>query len=151
MIGTARGYAHFTEIRQPPQRVFAAFTEPAQLALWYAVEAIVEPRQGGMFRVRLKDSRVRDATLDVWDPGRRLRLIYLADPLLPPNDAGPLVEDVLFDVKAGTTVVRVLGNGVPASREWDAEFRWLGRAWIYWLDGLKHLLEAEPSRSATRR
>ena len=151
MIRTPRGYAHFVEIRQTPARVFAAFTEPAQLTRWYGVEATVEPRQGGMFRVRLKDKRVRDATLDVWDPDRRLRLIYLADSALPTNEDGPLVEDVLFDLKAGATVVRVLGNGFPAGREWDTEFRRLRSAWIYWLDSLKHLLEAEQPRSATMR
>ena len=82
---------------------------------------------------------------------RRLRLIYLADSALPTNEDGPLVEDVLFDLKAGATVVRVLGNGFPAGREWDTEFRRLRSAWIYWLDSLKHLLEAEQPRSATMR
>lgn len=151
MTRPPRGYAHFIEIHQPATRAFAAFTEPDLLARWYGVEATVEPRQGGMHRVRLKDGRVRDATLDVWDPGRRLRLIYMPDPLRPPNEAGPLVEDVLFDTKPAATIVRVLGNGVPATPEWDAEFRWLRHAWIYWLDGLKHLLDGEQPRAAKRR
>jgi uncharacterized protein YndB with AHSA1/START domain len=143
MSPKARGYAQFVEIRQPPERVFAAFADPRQLEAWYAVEASVEPRLGGRLRVRLKNGRVRDATIDVWDPARRLRLIYMPDPSLPASTAGPIVEDVLFDVKPGRTVVRILGHGVPSEREWDPHFLALRRGWAFWLHSLKKLLEAE--------
>jgi uncharacterized protein YndB with AHSA1/START domain len=150
MTQTPRGYAQFVEIRQPPERVFAAFTDPAQIERWYAIEASVDPRSGGTFRVRLRDGQVRDATIDIWDPGRRLRLIYMPDARLPKPGGGPLVEDVLFDVKPGRTVVRVLGNGVPGEREWDAYFVWLRRGWTYWLHALKTMLEAELPPAAAR-
>ncbi len=138
-----RGYAQFVEIRQPPERVFAAFADPLQLAGWYAAEASVEPRRGGRLRVKLANGRVRDATIDVWDPGRRLRLIYMPDATLPASATGPIVEDVLFDVKPGRTVVRILGNGVPGEREWDPHYLALRRGWAYWLHSLKKLLEAD--------
>ena len=139
-----RGYAQFVEIRQPPERVFAAFTDPAQLTRWYAAEASVEPRRGGRLCVTLANGRVRDATIDVWEPARRLRLIYMADPTLPSSATGPIVEDVLFDSKEGRTVVRVLGNGVPGEREWDPHFVLLRRGWTYWLHALKRFLEGDP-------
>jgi uncharacterized protein YndB with AHSA1/START domain len=142
MPSPARGYLQSIEIAQSPARVFKAFTEPLLLTRWYALEATVEPRQGGRLWVRLKEGRVRDATIDVWEPGRRLRLIYLNDPELPAG--GPVVEDLMFDAKDGGTVVRVLGGGVPGGREWDQEFRWLRRGWAYWLDGLKRLLDHPP-------
>ncbi|MBS0394266.1 MAG: SRPBCC domain-containing protein [Proteobacteria bacterium] len=144
MSEKARGYAQFIEIRQPPERVFEAFADPLQLTRWYAVEASVEPRRGGQLRVKLRDGRVRDATIDVWDPARRLRLIYMPDPTLPSSTTGPLVEDVLFDVKPGVTVVRVLGNGVPGERNWDPHFLALRRGWAYWLHALKRYLEPGP-------
>jgi uncharacterized protein YndB with AHSA1/START domain len=137
-----RGYLQSVEIAQTPARVFKAFAEPLLLTRWYATEASVEPRAGGTFRVRLRDGRVRDATIDIWEPARRLRLIYMTDPGLPAG--GPVVEDVVFDVKGTGTVVRVLGSGVPGERDWDAEFLWLRRGWAYWLDSLKHLLENPP-------
>ena len=151
MKKSVRGYAHFINIAQPPDRVFAAFTGKQPLERWYAVEATIECRPGGRFRVRLKDGRIRDATIDVWDPGRRLRLIYMPDrggPVPATVAAGPLVEDVLFDVKDGGTVVRVLGTGVPQEREWDNYLRWLRTAWGYWLAELKRLLEAPPPPAA---
>ncbi|HUO96281.1 MAG TPA: SRPBCC domain-containing protein [Steroidobacteraceae bacterium] len=143
MTKKARGYAQFVEIRQPPKRVFAAFEDPAQLAAWYAKEASIEPRKGGRLCVKLGNGKVRDATIDVWDPGRRLRLIYMPDPTLPASVTGPIVEDVLFDVKDGKTVVRILGNGVPGEREWDTHFVALRRGWAYWLHSLKRFLEAD--------
>jgi len=143
MSKKARGYAQFVEIRQPPKRVFAAWEDPAQLAQWYASEATIEPRKGGRLLVKLANGRVRDATIDVWDPGRRLRLIYMPDPTLPASATGPIVEDVLFDVKDAKTVVRILGNGVPGEREWDTHFVALRRGWAYWLHSLKRFLEAD--------
>jgi uncharacterized protein YndB with AHSA1/START domain len=140
-----RGYAYFVNIAKPTERVFSAFTSKESLERWYAVEASVEPRSGGRFRVRLKDGRVRDATIDVWEPGRRLRLIYMPETgaKVPQTTAGgPLVEDILFDAKDGNTVVRVLGAGVPDEREWDNYLRWLRSAWGYWLAELKRLLES---------
>jgi uncharacterized protein YndB with AHSA1/START domain len=142
MSSRARGYAQFVEIRQPPERVFAAFADPRELEAWYATEASVEPRRGGRLRVKLGNGRVRDATIDIWEPGRRLRLIYMPDATLPASATGPIVEDVLFDVKPGRTVVRIMGNGVPGERDWDTHFVALRRGWAYWLHRLKKYLEA---------
>jgi len=139
MPSAPRGYHQSIEIAQTPSRVFKACTEPLLVTRWYGTEATIEPRLGGTYRVRLRDGRVRDASIDVWEPARRLRLIYLTDPRLPPG--GPLVEDLVFDVKNGNTVVRVLGSGLPATRDWDAELLSLRRGWTYWLDSLKKLLE----------
>ena len=79
---------------------------------------------------------------DVWEPARRLRLIYMPDATLPASGTGPIVEDVLFDVKPGRTVVRIMGNGVPGEREWDPHFLALRRGWAFWLHALKRHLEA---------
>jgi len=38
------------QIQAPPEQVFAALTEPAQLKAWFADEVDVEPRVGGAFR-----------------------------------------------------------------------------------------------------
>jgi uncharacterized protein YndB with AHSA1/START domain len=146
MSTSMRGYAQFVNISGSPERAFNAFTDKDTIVRWYGVEATVEPRRGGMFRVRLSDGRVRDATIDVWDPGRRLRLIYMPDtgaPVPSTLASGPIVEDVLFDAKPGRTVIRVLGSGVPDSREWDNYLKWLRTGWTYWLNQLKRLIEAE--------
>lgn len=144
MSSKPRGYAQFVEIRQPPERVFEAFASAREVMRWYATEAVVEPRRGGRFYVKLANGRSRDATVDVWEPGRRLRLIYMPDPALPASTTGPIVEDILFDVKPGLTVLRVLGNGVPGERAWDPHFLALRRGWAFWLHSLKRVLEGGP-------
>jgi uncharacterized protein YndB with AHSA1/START domain len=143
MTRAARGYAQFVEIQRPPGRVFSAFTSKEQLESWYAAEASVEPRSGGSLRVRLKDGRTRDALIDVYDQDRRLRLIYMPDPAMPPAGGGPIVEDVLFDPKVASTMVRVLGSGVPGEQEWDAYYAWLRTGWVYWLQMLKRSLHTD--------
>ena len=145
MSKETRGYAQFIEIQRPPARVFSAFTSKEWLERWYAAEASVDPRRGGTLRVKLRDGTVRDAILDVYEQDRRLRLLYMPDAALPPlpKGTGPMVEDVLFDLKPGRTVVRVLGAGVPAARDWDKYFSWLRQGWTYWLHSLKRTIEAD--------
>ncbi|HXQ64035.1 MAG TPA: SRPBCC domain-containing protein [Steroidobacteraceae bacterium] len=146
MTKAVRGYAQFVQIQRPPSRVFSAFTSKEQLERWYAAEASVEPRRGGALWVRFKDGKTRDALIDVFDQDRRLRLIYMPDPAMPPMPpagGGPIVEDVLFDPKGANTMVRVLGAGVPGEREWDAYFIWLRAGWTYWLHTLKLTLQAD--------
>ena len=143
MSKATRGYAQFIEIQRPPARVFGAFTSKEWLERWYAAEASVDPRKGGTLKVKLRDGSVRDAILDVFEQDRRLRLLYMPDPALPPLPNGPMTEDILFDLKPGRTVVRVLGAGVPGSRDWDTYFSWLRQGWTYWLHSLKRTIEAD--------
>ena len=77
MLSAPRGYLQSVEITQTPAHVFMACTEPLMVTRWYGPEATIEPHTGGAYRVRLRDGRVRDALIDVWEPGRRLRLIFL--------------------------------------------------------------------------
>ena len=143
MTKAARGYAQFIDISCLQAQAFLAFTSKQQLERWYAKEATVDPRQGGSLKVRLRDGKLRDATIDIYEQDRRLRLIYMPDHSLPMTPgAGPIVEDILFDLKPGRTVVRVLGNGVPDQTEWNAYFLWLRQGWAYWLHGLKKMIES---------
>jgi uncharacterized protein YndB with AHSA1/START domain len=149
MTNAARGYAQFIDIDQPPGRVFLAFTRKELLERWIALEASVDARRGGSLRLKLRDGRVRDAVIDVYEPDRRLRLIYMPDRSLPSTPgSGPLIEDVLFDAKRSHTVVRVMASGVPEGPQWDAHVAWLRQAWAYWLHSLKRFVEAPPAPAA---
>ncbi len=41
------------EIAAPIERVYAMFTDPAQLVRWIGIRAMLEPRPGGQFRFEL--------------------------------------------------------------------------------------------------
>ncbi len=147
-----RGYAQFVEVHADAARAFAACTDEHWLRRWYAREAHVDPRRGGAFRVVTRDGRRREATVDIWDPGRRLRLIYVPEPEVLSLDAdgvGPVTEDLLFDPRGDRTVVRVLGSGVPDAREWDRYYSRLRLGWAYWLHELKAALDGDATKEAS--
>jgi len=123
-----RGYAHHVAIEVPAERVWEALTHPPTIVRWYADRASVEPRPGGRFFVEHKDRGARDAQIDVFEPNRRLRLVYLKSPGSPPSDTA-LVEDFLLDSKEASTVLRILGSGVPDTREWDPIYARLRLGW----------------------
>jgi hypothetical protein len=58
----------------------------------------------------------------VFEPPRRLRLLYLPPPHLPGFDDA-VVEDFLLEDTDGSTIVRLLGSGLPTQEEWDQHYR----------------------------
>lgn len=145
---STRGYAQVVTIGVDAATAWRACTDADWLRRWYAIDAMVEPRRGGRWRMRRRDGATSEAIIDVWDVGRRLRLIYLTAPaggVLV--DGSPLVDDLLFDMRGDEAVVRVLGSGVPVGPEWDRAYVVLRQSWAYYLRELKKVLEepgAEP-------
>jgi uncharacterized protein YndB with AHSA1/START domain len=115
------GYAHRVDIAALPGQVWTSLTDQKVLARWMGPDARIKPREGGSFFVTLVPGLTREALIDVFDAPRRLRLIYLAPPELPPFD-GAVVEDFLLDPHEGHTILRLLGSGIPDSPGWDAHF-----------------------------
>jgi len=122
MAPRTRGFAHRIDIVAAPLQVWQAFTVPALLPLWMGADARVTPRQGGNWVATVAPGLERDALIDVFEPPRRLRLIYLPLPGLPGFD-GAVVDDILLDSEeGGHTIVRLLCSGVPDLPEWNPVF-----------------------------
>lgn len=146
---STRGYAQMIRIAAPAARAWSACTQASGLGLWYATDALVDPRPGGRWRMRRRDGALCEATIDVWDERRRLRLIYLTPPAGAAIVGGAtLVDDVLFDERDGQALIRVLGSGVPSARDWDEPYVHLRQAWAYYLGELKRALEGAPGADA---
>ena len=118
MAGKTRGYAHRVDIAAPRTRVWTALVEPKLLARWYGPGAEVRPREGGSFDSTLDPGIPRQASIDVFEPGRRLRLVYLPPPGRPAHD-GAIVDDYLLEPEGTSTVVRLLGSGIPHEDDWN--------------------------------
>jgi len=118
VAGKTRGYAHRVDIAAPRTRVWTALVEPKLLARWYGPGAEVRPREGGSFDSTLDPGIPRQATIDVFEPGRRLRLVYLPPAGLPAHD-GAIVDDYLLEPEGTSTVVRLLGSGIPHEDDWN--------------------------------
>ena len=135
-----RGYAHRVDIDADAQVVWRAFTEEPQLARWCCPGAELQPRQGGLFRARVDRVTELEAHIDVFEPGRRLRLIYLPNPQLPPADS-VITDDFMLDAVAAGTIVRLLGSGIPSASGWDTQYWRLRTSWLQALNRLKILIE----------
>ncbi len=140
MSDRERGYAHRVDIRVDVQQVWRALTETEQLTRWCSPAADISARKGGLFRASVDRVTEFEAHIDVFEPGRRLRLIYLPSPALPRAQT-VMVDDFILEPVPGGTIVRLLGSGVPATLEWDTQYRRLRTSWQQAIVRLKVLLE----------
>ena len=140
-----RGYAHLVELHVPLARVWHALIDPRLMRIWSGKEAEVDPRKNGLYRLGPLSAGGREAHIDIIDHRRRLRLIYLPDPNMPPCDS-VLVDDFLLDVKQGEKMVslRLLGSGIPENEEWDRAYVKIRKGWERYLARLKNTLENPP-------
>lgn len=135
-----------TEIAAPAEAVWRALTEAEQLASWFATDVQVEPGVGGRIMVSWGGSSAYGSRIQVWEPGRHLRLIDQdADPA-----AGipvPVAQDYHIEAKGGgTTVLRFVHSGFSKDAQWDEMFDTMSSGWRYFFFNLKFLLERHGGR-----
>ena len=111
----------------------------------------MDAREGGSYWFRPEPDLTREAHIDVFQPPRRLRLIYMPMADLP-DDEGVIVDDFLLDAHNPAradaergTVLRLLGSGVPETRAWETMYVRLRNGWERALLRLKASLEKSPS------
>jgi uncharacterized protein YndB with AHSA1/START domain len=142
MSDKERGYAHRVDIHADAARVWEALTDGAQLSRWCSPQAEVRPRSGGLFRASVDRLTELEAHIDVFEPPRRLRLIYLPARHLPPAET-VMVDDFILDPMPGGTIVRLLGSGVPTTPQWDTQYRRLRASWQQAMTRLKVFVEQQ--------
>ena len=142
-----RGYAHRVDIQAESALVWQALTEAALLKRWCSPAADIRARQGGLFRASVDRVTEFEAHIDVFEPARRLRLMYLPGPALPAAGS-VMVDDFILDEVEGGTILRLLGSGVPATPEWDTQYWRLRTSWQQALQRLQILLERQARTAA---
>jgi uncharacterized protein YndB with AHSA1/START domain len=142
-----RGYAHRVDIVADAGLVWRALTEPVQLVRWCSPAAVIAARQGGLFRASVDRVTEFEAQIDVFEPERRLRLLYLPSSKLP-RAATVMVDDFILDRVRGGTIVRLLGSGVPGAPEWDTQYWRLRTSWQQAMTRLKVFVEKQAQTGA---
>jgi uncharacterized protein YndB with AHSA1/START domain len=142
-----RGYAHRIDILADASQVWRALTEAEQLTRWCSPAADIRARQGGLFRASVDRVTEFEAHIDVFEPERRLRLMYLPSSELPRADT-VMVDDFILDRVPGGTIVRLLGSGVPATPEWDTQYWRLRTSWQQAMTRLKVFVEKQTRTGA---
>ena len=143
-----RGYAHRIDIAADVASVWAAMTETAALARWCSPNAEMRAKPGGSFRASVDRVVELDAHIDIFEPNRRLRLIYLPAKALPPANSA-MVDDFLMQPgPKGGTLVRLLGSGIPGGPAWDAPYMRLRMGWERAMARLKVFVEKQQKGQA---
>jgi uncharacterized protein YndB with AHSA1/START domain len=140
MADRSRGYAHRIDVRAPVELLWRGLIEPELLAQWYGPGARVDAKLGGSYVVRADRDLQREAHIDVFEVGRRLRLIYMAPRDLPPSDS-VMIDDFIFNTEDDAAVLRLLGSGFPAEDAWDTYYLRLRGGWGQALARLKVCIE----------
>jgi uncharacterized protein YndB with AHSA1/START domain len=142
-MARTRGYAHRVDIAAGVNHVWAALTDSVALARWCSPGAEMRPKPGGSFRASVDRVVELDAHIDIFEPGKRLRLIYLPTKALPPAESA-IVDDFLMQPDAkGGTLVRLLGSGIPDGPEWDTPYLRLRTGWERAVARLKVFVEKQ--------
>ena len=136
MAERTRGYAHRVNVNAPAELVWRGLVEPELLSSWCGPGARVSARAGGSYLVRINGDIEREAHIDIFDYGRRLRLIYMPPPGLPESEA-VLVDDFILDIEQGVAVLRLMGSGFPQEEDWDLYYQRVRGAWALALARLK--------------
>ena len=145
MSEKARGYAHRVDISAQPSSVWRALTDQACLIRWCSPKAEIRPQPNGAFRASVDRVTELEAHIDVFEPGRRLRLIYLSCADLPPTDT-VMIDDFILDPAEAGTIVRLLGSGYPATENWELPYRRLRTGWQQAMARLKVFVEKQLDR-----
>lgn len=140
MAQRLRGYAHRTDIAADVQAVWRALTEPERLARWCSPDAWIRPNSGGLFRATVDRVTQLEAHIDVCEPARRLRLIYLPCAVLPAGETA-VTDDFMLASGPKGTIVRLLGSGFVASEQGDVQYRRMRTGWERALTRLKVFVE----------
>jgi len=147
MSDKPRGYAHRVDIAADANKVWQALTKPEYLTRWCSPTADIKPKAGGLFRASVDRMVELDAHIDVFEPARRLRLIYLPSKELPKAETA-IVDDFILDSAAPGTIVRLLGSGIPSTADWDAQYKRLRMGWQAAMTRLKVFVERQMSDNA---
>ena len=83
-----------------------------------------------------------EAHIDVFDAGRRMRLIYLPTAALPAADSA-IVADFILEPAQSCTILRVLGSGIPDGPEWELPYKRMRTGWERAMARLKVFVEKQ--------
>lgn len=145
-----RGFAHRIDVVAPPEKVWLALSGPTLLPLWLGADARIRPQQGGALSATVAPGFQREAMIDVFEPPRRLRLIYLPPAGLEVFD-GAVVDDILLEGERESTIVRLLCSGVPDLPEWSGHYRIVRATAERSMARLKVLVEQRERMAAAAR
>lgn len=154
MPNEPRSVAVTVDIAAAPDAVWNALTDPEELVRWFPLQAAVTPGKGGSMTWSWDDKWTWTSRIDLWEPGRHLRLVqdsqrpFDADGGLLENeaDSARIVMDFTLETIAGRTRLRLVHSGFGYGASWDDEVDGVTSGWNHELRGLGFYLERHPGK-----
>lgn len=138
---TARQFDMELPLAASRDEVWRALTDGPALQRWFAPQAEVTPGVGGSITWRWEDSWAWTQTIEVWEPGARLRTRYDS----PVDDGAgakvPLFLDFTLTGTGGATTLRLVHSGFGPGAEFDQEYDGISHGWPVELRSLRLYLE----------
>jgi uncharacterized protein YndB with AHSA1/START domain len=109
----------------PPDQVFPYFTDPAKMIVWKAMEAQLDPRPGGVFRINVTGSDVARGEYVEIDAPRRVVFTFGWESEGSPLPPGASTVEVTLVPDGDGTLLRLVHTGVPdeiragSTQGWD--------------------------------
>jgi uncharacterized protein YndB with AHSA1/START domain len=100
-------------IAAPPDEVFPYFTDPEKMIVWKAVEATLDPRPGGVFRIDVTGTDVALGRYVEIDPPRRVVFTFGWESEGSPVPPGATTVEVTLVPDGDGTRVRLVHSGLP--------------------------------------
>jgi uncharacterized protein YndB with AHSA1/START domain len=100
-------------IAAPPDEVFPYFTDPEKMIVWKAVEATLDPRPGGVFRIDVTGRDVARGEYVEIDPPRRVVFTFGWESAGSPVPPGSTTVEITLLPDGDGTRVRLVHSGVP--------------------------------------
>jgi uncharacterized protein YndB with AHSA1/START domain len=104
-------------IDAPPEVIFKFFVDPEQMIRWKGVEATLDPRPGGIYRVNVTGADiVRGEYVEV-SPNERVVFTWGWEGEGNPVPSGSSTVEITLVPDGATTLVRLRHHGLPGGPE----------------------------------
>jgi uncharacterized protein YndB with AHSA1/START domain len=104
-------------IEAPPEVVFKFFVEPEQMIRWTGVEATLDPRPGGIYRVNVTGEDVARGEYVEVLPNERVVFTWGWEADGHPVPPGSSTVEITLEPDAGATILRLRHSGLPGGPE----------------------------------
>jgi uncharacterized protein YndB with AHSA1/START domain len=104
-------------IEAPPDVVFKFFVEPEQMIRWTGIEATLDPRPGGIYRVNVTGEDVARGEYVEVSPNERVVFTWGWEADGHPVPPGSSTVEITLEPDRGATIVRLRHSGLPGGPE----------------------------------
>lgn len=122
-------------IDAPPERVWRALVEAAELERWFPLEAKSEPGPSGRIWMSWGNEFGAWSEIKVWDPPHHLSCSWAF------GENAAQITDYRLEGRGGRTHLRVVTSGFPEGSTWDDLVEGTRLGWLFELQQLRHYLE----------